>query len=119
MQTTAMDSFAQRLREARIRKGLSQSKLASKVGLSQSALSALENDPTRSTSQIVQLAKVLMVSPQWLETGVGLRDGQAAEGGAYVTADSIEELAEKLLDKGTDDICRLWGMILDRQKMRG
>lgn len=64
-------NIGDRVREARKEKGLSQGKLAAKVGIRQPTLSDLENGESSSTGHIAQIAAALDVSALWLETGRG------------------------------------------------
>lgn len=58
-----------RIREQRKAKGWSQAKLAEESGISQQMLSKLERGKAFGTTEIVDLARALQVSPQWLESG--------------------------------------------------
>ena len=64
-------SIGNRVRKARKDKGMSQIELATKVGISQSALSELENGESVSTTKIASFASALGVSALWLESGKG------------------------------------------------
>ena len=58
---------AQRLKEARTRRGLSQQDLAKLSGLSQTAISAYERGVMEPTvGSLLTLAKALRVDPEWL-----------------------------------------------------
>jgi len=58
---------AQRLKEARRRRGLSQGRLAELSGLSQTAISAYERGAMEPTvGSLLALARALRVSPHWL-----------------------------------------------------
>lgn len=69
-------SLADRIREARTRAGLSQLELARACGVSPSLVCTVESGRTKSLrdSTLVQMAKVLHQSPEWLAVG----DGKAA-----------------------------------------
>lgn len=62
-------SLGTRIRECRKAAGWSQAKLSDESGISQQMLSKLERGKAFGTTEIVQLARALKVSPQWLETG--------------------------------------------------
>lgn len=64
-----MDTYGERLRDARKKKGYSQAVLAKLVGCTQPTIFSIENGDTQSTGLTVILAKVLGVSPFWLEYG--------------------------------------------------
>jgi SOS-response transcriptional repressor LexA len=64
-------SLGERLKIARLEKGISQTELAKGVGVSQAAIGALEKRGSRSCGYTAQLAKLLGVSIEWLATGVG------------------------------------------------
>ncbi|WP_069267388.1 helix-turn-helix domain-containing protein [Paraburkholderia nodosa] len=63
--------FGQRLREARKAAKLTQIELGKRVGLTQAAISDLENGNTEGTAQTVRLAYALSVTPEWLAEGKG------------------------------------------------
>jgi SOS-response transcriptional repressor LexA len=60
-----------RLKQARLKKKLTQEELAEIVGIKQQAVQRIEAGKVRSTSYVVQLAKALNVSPEWLALGEG------------------------------------------------
>lgn len=68
-----------RLREARKRAGLSQSAVASAVGIAQGTYSDLERNTGSGSKHIVAIARVLGVSPDWLLTGEGSETPQSAK----------------------------------------
>ncbi|WP_103035506.1 helix-turn-helix domain-containing protein [Castellaniella caeni] len=68
-----VDTFGDRLRTTRIRRGLSQAQLARACDLSQSAISAYENG-SRLPKQAARLALALNVSLVWLSRGEGSAD---------------------------------------------
>ncbi|HRL22994.1 helix-turn-helix domain-containing protein [Alcaligenes sp. SDU_A2] len=69
-----MKNFSDRLRYARQQRGLSQADLARLCSLSQSAISNYENGTRRDAREILDLAKALNVSAQWLRNGVGIME---------------------------------------------
>ncbi|MEN6081598.1 helix-turn-helix transcriptional regulator [Chromobacterium piscinae] len=113
-----MDSFSDRLRSAREKRGMSQEVLAARAGVSQSTISALELDPTRKPRDLLKLAKVLMVAPQWLQYGKGPREPEIPVEKVYIAAESLDDLAEKLLDRGPDEVGRLVALLLQKQAKR-
>lgn len=66
-----MDSLAKRLKTARELAKLTQTQLSDSSGVKQSDISKLERGESLTTSGLVRLAKVLQVSPAWLDTGDG------------------------------------------------
>lgn len=74
-------SLAERIRDARIRAGLSQIELARACDVSPSLVCTVESGRTKSLrhSTLVQMAKVLQQSPEWLALG----DGKAADRSAF------------------------------------
>jgi transcriptional regulator with XRE-family HTH domain len=66
-----VETFAERLRHARLLRGLSQEALARACGLSQSAISSYENGTRQSPKKLLSLAQVLEVDIYWLSRGQG------------------------------------------------
>lgn len=66
-----MTTLAERLKLARSKAGLSQSKVAETVGISQPTYQALESGKVQKTSYMMEIANALQVSPNWLATGQG------------------------------------------------
>jgi len=60
-----------RLKKARNRKGLTQQRLAEMVGVKQQAIQRIEAGKAKSTTFLVQIARALEVSPDWLASGPG------------------------------------------------
>jgi SOS-response transcriptional repressor LexA len=58
-----------RLKQARIKKKLTQEELADIVGIKQQAVQRIEAGKVKSTSYVVQLAHALDVTPEWLVLG--------------------------------------------------
>lgn len=65
-------NLSERLKQARKNKGLSQSTLAKMIGTGQSTIASLENGDNKSTTRILDIARALNVSPNWLEKGGNL-----------------------------------------------
>ena len=61
--------IANRLREARISKGLTQDKLSKLVGTNQAFIHKIENGEVWHPSVIAELAVALDVNPAWLQWG--------------------------------------------------
>ena len=66
-----MNGLNERLKKARLEKGISQKELATRIGRSQSAIAALESGRNKESTSIASIAQVLGVDPVWLETGNG------------------------------------------------
>lgn len=64
-----MNGLNERLKKARLEKGISQKELATRIGRSQSAIAALESGRNKESTNIATIAQVLGVDPVWLETG--------------------------------------------------
>lgn len=67
-------SLADRLRQARLKKKLTQTELANAVGIKQQAIQRIEMDKVKSTGSVVQLSDALDVNPRWLALGEGPMD---------------------------------------------
>lgn len=68
---TNVNQFADRLRYARLLRGLTQAKLAKACGLSQGAIANYESKSRQSAKGIFKLAEALQVSVHWLSEGTG------------------------------------------------
>lgn len=66
-------TLADRLRDARRAKGLSQTVLAQRSGVGQNTISDLETGKSQGSTQLVQIAEQLEVRAAWLATGRGAR----------------------------------------------
>jgi transcriptional regulator with XRE-family HTH domain len=64
-----MANLADRIRQRRTELGLSQVKLARRLGVSQSAVALLENGRNQTTTKIFEYAEALETSPEWLLYG--------------------------------------------------
>ncbi len=73
-----MNTFSDRLREARVLRGYTQQALARVAGLSQSAIASYESGRRHSSRAMRRLARALHVNLDWLETGNGPRDPRMA-----------------------------------------
>ncbi|WP_273839974.1 XRE family transcriptional regulator [Providencia rettgeri] len=72
-------TLAQRLKSARQDTGLTQSGLAKAVGVSQAAIQKIETGKASKSTKLIEIAKVLGVSPEWLSNGDGEQVNQKAE----------------------------------------
>lgn len=97
----AMPTQAERLKESRLKAGLSQKQVADAVGMKQPSYSYLEKTPNGGSSHLPEIAKVLNVDPYWLRTGKLLEDtdkslNQLIESSPSVTVSSDEEKDNKI-----------------------
>ena len=100
----------QRLKAARLNKGISQKDLAAKIGRNQSAIAALESGRNKESTNIATIAKVLGVDPVWLETGLGemlpkkdgISDSATAAQDGYIQFKQINIKAAAGLGKFSD-----------------
>lgn len=68
---TMKTTLAQRLKKARKLSGLSQKELGEAVGISQAAIQKIEVGNAQNSTKLIEIAKVLRVSPEWLSSGNG------------------------------------------------
>lgn len=64
-------ALGKRVKEARDAAKLSQAQLAEMVGITQSAIHLLEQRDSASSKVLIELARALGVSPEWLNDGTG------------------------------------------------
>jgi len=64
-----MNGIAERLKQTRKALGFTQAELASRVGVSQSAIGNIEAGLRERPRELLSIADVLGVDPSWLETG--------------------------------------------------
>ena len=67
-------SLGERLKIARLEKGVTQSDLAKCVGVSQAAIAGLELRESKQSGYTSQIAECLNVNVQWLATGTGVME---------------------------------------------
>lgn len=108
-----METLSDRLKAERNKRGWSQLYLASRAGVGETTIAALENNPARSTTKLVPIAKALRLNPEWLATGKGPKDPIIDPQTAYIVAESREDLAAQLLDKGPEEIGALMKLIAE------
>ncbi|MFP2504600.1 MULTISPECIES: XRE family transcriptional regulator [Buttiauxella] len=60
------NTLAERLKMSRLQAGLSQKLLGEKVGISQAAIQKLENGSAKTSTKLIEIARVLGVRPEWL-----------------------------------------------------
>ncbi|MGR2678695.1 helix-turn-helix domain-containing protein [Chromobacterium haemolyticum] len=114
-----MEQYGERIRAAREARGWTQEQLARKVGIGRSTLSTIESNGLDTTTEVFfSLAKALNLNPNWLYAGKGPREPVVPSESAYVSAESLDDLAEKLLDRGPEDVGRLITLLLQKQAER-
>lgn len=64
-------TLAERLKEARSARGLTQKALGDLVGVSQAAIQKIETGKANQTTKLVDIANALGVMPDWLSSGEG------------------------------------------------
>ena len=107
-----MNGRGERIRAERVRRKWRQEDLARKAGVSRGLIGDLENGRNRDTTRILDIARALGVTPQWLETGKGNKMPPATTDQPYLSADSIEDVAEQMLSKGPDEVWQLVQLLL-------
>lgn len=95
-------TLAQRLKSARQNTGLTQSGLAKAVGVSQAAIQKIETGKASNSTKLIEIAKVLGVSPEWLSNGDGEQVNQKAEASVKIelanNVSSIDRYRVEVLD---------------------
>lgn len=74
----SLGSFAERMTFLREERQLTQAQLAAKSGLSQATIGNLETGRNKGTKKILELAKALHITPEWLINGGNLAQAKAA-----------------------------------------
>ena len=97
-----MTTQSQRLREARLKAGLSQKQVADAVGMKQPSYNYLEKVDNAGSSKIAEIADVLNVNPIWLRTGV-----DTTEIDNHV-AKLLENSSSPLLNSEHNFVDRVW-----------
>lgn len=92
-----MNTYGQRLRDARKKKGLSQAALAKLAGCKQPTIFSIENGDTQSTGLTVILSKILDISPFWLEYGTLPREWKVQ------SLDSVTQEAIEIFESSDHD----------------
>ncbi|TDR82180.1 helix-turn-helix domain-containing protein [Paludibacterium purpuratum] len=102
-----------RIREEREALGLTQEELARRAGVSRTMISEIEKDPNRGTTRLVAIARALKVEPAYLESGKEPKHPAIDPLASYVSASSLDDLAQKLIGKGDKEIAKLLQRILE------
>jgi transcriptional regulator with XRE-family HTH domain len=107
-----MSELGKRLREEREAREWTQSYLARRAGVAASTIADIESGRSRGSTRILSLALALRLNPVWLSTGRG--DKEMPAQGLYVSADTPEELADKLIARGPDEVSALVALLISR-----
>ncbi|WP_332311181.1 helix-turn-helix transcriptional regulator [Burkholderia multivorans] len=114
-----MRSLAQRLRDTREEKSLSQAQLAARAGVSQTTIANVESGRNQGSKHLLSIARALGVNPAWLESESGPKDASAAaapQPGIYkIPEDQGNVLVWEHPDDLPPDENRVW---LDRYDYR-
>jgi len=110
------DHVGARVRAARKTRGVSQNDLAKAIGITQPTLSNLEGGRNASSVKILDIARALKVNALWLQDGIGDMDDYQAGESAYLVAESPEDLARQLAEKGKDYLLTLIHDVTQRMK---
>lgn len=107
------ETFGQRLKLARLQRGLTQPQLAKAAGLKQPNISKLERESTLATTGMARLAAALGVSSRWLEFG-DVQEPDWAQRPAYDKARRRGEVALVLSDLPAPDYVPVitWELVL-------
>ncbi|KAF0138383.1 MAG: SOS-response transcriptional repressor [Rhodospirillaceae bacterium] len=113
-------SIGERVKKLRLERGFSQNVLAEACGCTQSNIANLENGRTGLPRYIRELAKVLEVSPEWLQTGEGetLSESFLGEVRKYQQINIGIRLRDtrEALGLSKDAICRKLGVDIETWK---
>ncbi|NKB77625.1 MAG: helix-turn-helix domain-containing protein [Gammaproteobacteria bacterium] len=80
--------LGQRAKQRREELGLTQDQVAKFIGVSQEAVNLMEKRDSRSNRNVVKLAEILRVDPNWLTTGQGIPSSD----GGKLSESSITQL---------------------------
>ncbi len=89
---TFVITIAERLKLAREKAGLNQEELAKRAGVSQGTIANIENSIRKQPRQLLSIARVLNVNPEWLQSGKGKAEA-FAHSGHHVSGQVNEEWA--------------------------
>ena len=95
-----MTTRSERLKESRLKAGLSQKQIADAVGMKQPSYSYLEKNDNASSSLLPEIARVLNVDPLWLRTGESSTD--------------IDAQVAKLLENSSNHLLNIDSLSNDR-----
>jgi transcriptional regulator with XRE-family HTH domain len=106
-----MSTFAERVREERIRAGLTQVQLAELAGLAQATISNIESGRNEGSRDLVTLARALKVSAEWLVTRLSEKRIDSGTSSPHVV---VTEEAAGRLGKTSGSSTELIGRIQER-----
>lgn len=75
---TNVNSIAERLKQSRESKGLTQSELGGLAGVSQGTIGNIESGLRKNPRELLALAKALGKNPEWLKSGKGPENADVA-----------------------------------------
>lgn len=85
MKVMNTETLGDRIRQTRLKLGLTQAEVAKRARITSSAISNLEQNTRHSSRSLLAIATALGVSASWLETGVGEIRQQASESSSYLS----------------------------------
>lgn len=85
-------TLAERLKEARSARGLTQKALGDLVGVSQAAIQKIETGKANQTTKLVDIANALGVMPDWLSSGEGPMHNGAKYPVAALSANAASDI---------------------------
>ena len=94
-------ALGQRVKEVRERLEMSQSYLADQVGMTQSAIGALEKRDSAHSRKLYQIAQALGVAAEWLMFG---GDVNEAVNEYMLPGDSVAYAADRMMDDKADEL---------------
>lgn len=104
---TKLSSIGERLIYARELRGIkSQQALANLVGVRQSAIGNIESNARKRPRDLLKIASVLRVSPEWLETGEGPMDEPEK------FREDVLELAEEMQKLSPEQVSKIRALVL-------
>lgn len=110
--------FAQRLLHARHEKGLTQSKLAEMVGITQRAIVLYEKNQSKPREKILfNLAYVLGVTPNWLANGSRIQSDENKVWDSYNITDDLKQIPLYDIDELDIDLFTLSPMPIINNKL--
>lgn len=80
---TVVNTIAERLKQAREDKGLTQPELAERSGVSAGTIGNVESGLRKNPRELLAIAAALEVNPEWLKTGKGPKSRDSVEQAPY------------------------------------
>jgi len=118
-----MDTLADRVRKARSELGLTQQQLAERAGMRQQGIQSIEDGTSKRPRRLVELARALGKTPEWLMDGDVLGDGsragqKSADGEAWLLPPPFVK-AQLGLGAGPVEVRRMRGDSMDDGSPKG